>query len=67
MFYLSPLPKCNRCKKPATYEIRGPRNEKYGNSCDRCKNIQITRLEKANAPKIDLMEALKNSLAKTGI
>lgn len=35
-----------RCGKPATGILRGPRNESYGTSCERCANTRINKARK---------------------
>lgn len=42
------LGSCQRCGKPATGKLMGPRNESYGNFCSACA---IKRLKRADAER----------------
>lgn len=45
----SPLGRCDCCPAPATREIRGPFNAKYGATCARHERRRIAELERAHA------------------
>jgi hypothetical protein len=38
-----------RCGKPATGTLRGPRNESYGTSCEKCAIARIKKAERERA------------------
>jgi hypothetical protein len=47
-FYAVSLPKCDVCRKPATMELRGPYNARYGHACERHYKKRLAELEKAH-------------------
>ena len=48
IFYAYALPRCDRCNRPATKEIRGPGNARYGHACDRCAAKRIKELDRSH-------------------
>jgi len=47
-FYLRSLPRCG-CGRPATHEVLGVGNVRYGHVCDRCGKRRVRELERAHA------------------
>jgi len=47
-FYLRSLPRCD-CGRPATHEVLGVGNVRYGHVCDRCGKRRVRELERAHA------------------
>ena len=45
-FYLRSLPRCD-CGRPATHEVLGAFNTRYGHVCDRCGKRRVRELERA--------------------
>lgn len=40
---------CIGCRKPATGVLRGPRNDSYGNYCQRCADKRLSKAEAERA------------------
>ena len=52
-FYAYELARCDNCGKPATKEIRGPRNTRYGYACDRCASKRLKDLDRSHNERSD--------------
>lgn len=50
-FYTSRYGTCDVCRKPATKEVRGPHNARYGSVCEskRCEKKRLESLEASHS------------------